>query len=231
MFPNWTLFLLKYYSLFGFHSLPFARIGGKSGNLIIFLFHVMLCVWCSICTFTSFVAEQASMEFIDSLNFFSYYIASVTCYWFIIYDSYTHRKFEQQFWNIIRRIDECFYLQDKFKMWDSLTVLLLILAGDMTVLITALVNANSIGSPSSVIMHFILLSIFDHRISFFILHLKVIEFQLDKINSELKHMKKFDEIYERIGKTHRATVEMDKHEQHRFKWIRDYYELVYHMTG
>lgn len=215
-------YLLKYCSLWGFHSIPTASVGGKSGAGVIFIVHVILCVWCSITTITTFVEERTYMEFIDSLNFFLYYITSASCYWFIIYDSRTKQRVEQKFWDIFRQINERFCFQTDFKIWDTLMAFVLIFTGDITVLITALIHKHSIGSPASVTMHCIFLSVFDHRIFFFLLHLKVITFQLKKIDSEFKHMRKL--------KTQSELMPMNKHEQHRLKWIRDYYKLVYEMT-
>lgn len=224
MFPIWMKYLLKYFNCFGFHSLPVARVGGKSGSTVIFTLHIVLCIWCSISTFTSFLEEQTFMEFIDSLNFLLYYITSASCYWFIIYDSYTKQTFQQGFWDIFQRINEHFHSQADLKIWGSLMVFILIIIGDLTVLTISLVYTNSIGTPSCVLMHCIFLSVFDHRIFFFLLHLNVIAFQLDKIDSKLKHMNKL------AVQSQFVLFEINKHELHRLKWIQDYYKLVYEMT-
>lgn len=224
MLPKWITYLLKYLSLWGFHSLPIASVGGRFGVTIIFIVHFILCIWCSISTFTTFIEEQSFIEFIDSLNFFLYYITSALSYWSIIYDSYTKQKFQQDFWNIFRRINEHFHFQVDFKIWNNLIAFIVIFMGDITFLIVTLVHEYSICSPRCVIMHCIFLGVFDHRILFFFMHLNVIAFQLEKIDSELKHMRKLD-IQSKV-----VPFEMNKHEQHRLNWIRNYYKLVYEMT-
>lgn len=150
MFPKWIKYILKYYSLWGFHSLPNASVGGKFGGKFIFIVHIILCIWCTISTFTTFIEEQSLMEFIDSVNFLLFYITSASCYWFIIYDSYTKQAFQQKFWNIFWQINETFCFQKDFNIWSYVIALIIIFTGDLSVLIISLVYEYSIGSPSCV---------------------------------------------------------------------------------
>lgn len=213
MFPKWLRNILKYFSLWSFHSVPFVKIGGTITTNVVLIFHIGLCAWCSFCAYREFIRKQALMEFIDVLNFFLYYITSASLYWFIIYDSYTKKREQQLFWETYGRANKRLRSKLNLEKGKYLTVMILLIIADVFVCAIALIR--EIKTDFGRIMHFTLLTVFDHRICFYFLHLKVIAFHLKEIQAQIKA----------ITARNSNVLSMQ-----RLHLIRDQYKLVYEMS-
>lgn len=213
MLPNWLKKALKYFRWWGFHVIPFENFGGNIKNWLILIFHIGLCTWCSFSAFNQFSRKQAFMEFIDALNFFLYYITSASLYWTILYDSYTTRNEQQMFWKIYARANERLRSELNLTKGNYFLIFSLLLAADLTACIMAIVR--EVKTDPGRIMHLTFLCVVDHRIFFYLLHLKVISYELNKIKHEIKEMS------ENI-----SNVPVN----YRFRFFREQFDLVFGMT-
>lgn len=216
MFSNRIKYLLLYYSLWSFHSISWARIGGKFIRSIVFLFQIVLCTWCSFSAFASFLEEKSSMEYLDAYNFLLYYIHCAVAYWWIIYDSYVKKSDQQKFWNIFLMDNEKFKPKFEFKIKSILIPFIIFIIGDISILGLTVIHANSVGSATNTIMRYFFMNIFDQRIFYYVFYQKVIAFQLQKIDFQLKKIRKNHPMSET------QVVEIKK--------IRDSYKCVYEMV-
>lgn len=214
MEPTWIKNLLKLYSLFGFHSISFARIGGRFFSFSVFLIHIGFCVWITYWAIETFQLKSLDINFLDAINFFLFYLIGVITYWIIIYDSYTKQNIQRTFWYNFNRINREFSAQTDLNKWQFLnafTAFILIYFASCTILLFRVL----VGDRHT--LHYGFLIVYDHRVIFYLLHLKVIIFQLKKIQNELKH------IFENVNNMHQCIDSVHK-------WMREYYRLVSEMT-
>lgn len=106
VYSKWTENLLKYFSLFGFHSIALLSCCEKSMNLLIFAIQIVVCLFCTIRTFYAFIESKSIMSFLDAINFFLYYLSCAFTYWLIILDSYTNQTVEFAFWRHFYQFNE-----------------------------------------------------------------------------------------------------------------------------
>lgn len=220
MVPQWLGLVLKYYSLWSFHFVPSVKLGGKVISCLIFLSHIVLCSWCSFITLRAFVEMRAQMEFLDSLNFFLYYIAYSASYWMIISDSCINQKYQRKFWNIHSKINNEFSSQIEFEKWNYLRPFIFLIVGNSSVFTFVLLRERNT-KLATIMMHIALLFIHDHRVFFYILHLKTIAYQLWKIEKKLENMRKSNAL---------VIQDSQFHVENQMKWVLGYYELVHKMS-
>lgn len=218
MFPKWITNVLKYYTLWGFYSISFYSIDRKYINLFAILINVSFYTWASFSFLDSFIQASNVVGILDALNMASYYICMIGTYWIIICDCISKRRFQHAFWKTCRQINENFIRQAHMNKSQILAILIIYSITDVIILLVS-IHAERVTSAKSKVMHIFFVIVFDQRVSFFIFHTIVVEFQLKNINSELMVIRK-----------HRPIIEGDSFDGGRFKWIRDYYELVFHMS-
>lgn len=220
MVPQWLELVLKYYSLWSFHFVPSVKLGGIVISCLILLCHIVLCSWFSFITLRTFVEMRAQMEFLDSLNFFLYFIAYSASYWLIISDSYINQRYQNNFWNIYSKINNEFSSQIEFEKWNYLGPFIFLIIGISSNFTFVLFRERNT-KLATIMMHIALLFIHDHRVFFYLLHLKTIAYQLWKIEKKLKNM----------GKSNALVIQDSQfHVENQFKWVLSYYELVHKMS-
>lgn len=198
--------MLKYYSFWGVHYMPAMQIGGKYTFVSIFLAQIGLGVWC-LFVVINFLAEMNTlMEHLYGLNIFFHYIGSLLTFWLMVYDSFQYRNAQFEFWYIYSRINQQFCSQTNMKKCIYLSILIVLLCVDTTYLLLSLILSNK-SSLSGKFMQYLFLNFVDNRKLFYLLHLKVLAFQLHKIELDLKHCENVS-----------------------FAWMRRYYKLIYEMS-
>lgn len=179
MFSNWIRFYLKYYSLFGFHSIDSARIGGKLTTTFIFIIQLVLGIWCMLWAFQAFEMEKRNIEYLDALNFFLFYLTTSVAYWPIIYDTYKNRRNQNAFWQRFNRINNGFIIHINADKWDFLGAFIALGVIDLILFVLTIVRALS--NHLELVFHYIFIIVFDQRIIFYLFHLKTVTFQMRKI--------------------------------------------------
>lgn len=226
MSPKWLTILLKYFSFWGFHCVPSVKFGGSTASSLIFVFHIVFCSWCSFVVLRAFAEQQAIMEFLDALNFFLNFITFAASYWLIIFDSYTNQTDQNKFWKIYSKIQEEYGHKFDMKKWDYFVPSIVLLIGSSSIYTLVLIRENITG-VATIMMNIAFLYIFDHRLFFYLLHLKAIAFQLWKIDNQLKEMMNTNPLLN--GDSERMHSIQFLHDRNQFKWIRRYYEMIYQM--
>lgn len=229
MMPKWVSYYLFYYRLYGFYPKNSKNLGGQILNSVIFIGHIILCTWCSIRAVDTFMEEQSLMEFLDAFNFFTYYLNYGLLYWLIIYDSYANRTATQEFWYIFIRFNKQFCKRMNFQAGAYLISSIALTTFNLSMFAFTIICENSVGSTMSIIMHHIFINIFDKRMLFYILHLKVIAYELMVIELELTQLEKLNRYNRKKGEKKRLF--MYELEEKEFKRIREYYGLVHEMAS
>lgn len=211
MHPKWIKYIQIFFNMIGCTSNYNGGFGENSIRYLIWSLHICTCSWCTIYAFKTFFDQLLDlMEFLDALNFLIYYIFCSTTYWLIIYDSCTKQKEESAFWQTFTHINNRFYSQSTIEKWSYLIAMICLLVADVSMLIITSIVENT-SEPYTKLMHLIFLLICDSRIFFYLLHLKVISFHLERIETESKRSKK------NCLKMH-------------LKWIQSYFNSIHEMS-
>lgn len=221
MFSKWISFVLKYCTFWGFYSPPCASLQSKLFSLSIFCLHFGLCTWCSLNYIKSFFHMQRLIEFLDVLNFLFYYVNCAIAYWFIIYDSYSKRKVQHAFWKFFERINkDLTFPTNKIANCSCLPILIKLSIADILIFFLSIIGDN-LSSSSDKIVHFIYTCVIDNRTFYFLLHMKLIAIELQKINARFPvfHQNK------QSSEVMRNVIDIP------MKKTRSYYQSVYEMCG
>lgn len=210
--------MLKYYTLWGFISIPFDSVSKKYSNWLIFVIHVGFCSWSSFNTLKSFFKAFAFIGFLNSVNVFLYILTCVGTYWLIVYDCYTKRKLQHAFWMICEKISDHFCSLELMQKSNCLTILIAYSIVDVIICLATIFGEN-VTSPSSKLVHLVFISVIDQRVSFYVFHAKLIEFQLRTISAKLTMIS-----------THESFGVSESFNGRHFKYICNYYELVHQMS-
>lgn len=216
--PKWIVYIKKYFSLYNFYTKATER---KSFRNAILCIHIGLATWCTFITLSAFVDLMQVMKLLDAMNFVIYYtnLSFTSC--IIILESYKCRVDLHVFWHIFIQINNNYYSQAKFRQRNYLLIFILTPIIDVAFTVFAIFNETT----SPIVQKFMMLIVENFsstRLLFYLLHLKVIEFQLQKIENELTNIQKFYHSTKHIGYDKRIRIQ--------FKWIRKYYELIYEMS-
>lgn len=195
MFPKWIEYILKYYSFYNFHSKSTAAIGGKLVRCLILSFHVGLSTCCTFNTFEMFAEVQSIMAHLDTLNLFSYYLSCALTYWLIIIESYAMQSVQSAFLQSFIRINEWFCSQAEMENRNYLFTTMSLPLIDVLVFAFA-ITLERTTNPVDKIIHFLFLDLLAHRMCFYLLYVKVIEFQLRKMATMLNKMQELTKYFD-----------------------------------
>lgn len=227
MIPNSVAFILKYYSLYNFHSLSSAKVGGKFIRCVILIFHVSLCTWCTINTLVYLTEMPAIMTRLDALYLLGYYCSCAMIYWLIIFKPYAIQSVQNAFWQNYLTIHNRFCFETEIKKRNNLITIVLLPVIDVVVFLIAVTNDHAT-RPSIKMMHFIYLDLCAHGMYFYVLHVKIIAFQLRQISMELKKIREF--VTYRVYQQKRSVEQNHQWIKERLNWILNYYKIVYDMS-
>lgn len=215
--PKWIDYISRYFSLYNFHTRSSKK---KSFCILTLCIQIFSAAWCTSIVFDSITELTYLMRGLDVLNFIIYYMNYSLTYWLIIYESFKHRANLQHFWHIFHQINYQHFSEAELKSRSYLIILIVTPLLDLGWIAFAICNERASAVVQKIMM-FIFMNVSVNRLLFYILHLKMIAFQLQKIEIELKTIRtscqwNFKiECNEIIG---------------RFKWIRYYYGLIYQMS-
>lgn len=212
MLPKWIINILSFYHLFGFSTIQTRK------SISVLLVHIILCSFASFTALATIIGGHAYFDQLDFVNFLLYYVASVVTYWLIIYDSCTNRRVQFRFWTIFDGMNQNYWENVEIKKGIYLTGLIALLLIDIFAFgLSFDVDKTPVLNK---MLHYFFLAVFDIRIFFYILHLKLITFQLRKIEVQLKHLKGklIEKRIRYISNQYRSAYEMSDCVNTTFSW-------------
>lgn len=214
MYPKWIVNILRFYHLYGFYMIQTE----KSISFIVLLVHIILCFFASVVALAAIIGDHSFFENLDVVNFLSYYVASVITYWLIIYDSFANRSLQFKFWNLFDRMNQNYGKSMKMKKGAYLTGCIALSLID-TIAFGLFFCDDTIPTFNK-ILHFFFLGVFDNRIFYYILHLKLIASKLQKIEIQMKHHQGSwtEKQFKLISNQYRLTYEMSDCVNMAFSW-------------
>lgn len=213
MFPKWLSNVQKYFMIWGFCTTSSVSYNYKLLNISIFLLHLILCTWCSFNCLKSFIRLRIVINFLDAFNFLVFYVNCCAAYWFIIFDFFTKRQVPHTFWANLQRINKEPKLTRQRNSWRCFIVSIKLLSIINILVWLIVLVADDLSNFNDKIMFLILICVVDHRIFFYLFHLKLIACELQRIHSKLIDPK------------------IKNYSETQLKSIRKSYKLVYEMSA
>lgn len=226
---KWIAYFLKYFSLYSFDTMSSDMKSFRTFTLCI---QIGLAAWCTLISFQSFEELLHLMEGLDALNFVLYYVNRSLMYWLIIYEVHTYRMDLRKFWRLLIQINHHYSKQASFKPRCFLLILIVTPFVDVLFTVFAILNEQTSRTVQKFMMLIFHIISFNRQF-FYLLHMRMIEFQLQKIEIELKNI---NNTVKNISKFHQSNLTdiqsnaCNKLMENRFKWIRNYYGIVYEMS-
>lgn len=180
----WINSFSKYFSLFGFHSIVSAKFGGKRFRHLTFAIQIVLCIWCTLYAFRTFIAEKRSIDFLDALNFFIFYLTTAVAYWLILYDTCKNLSIQNAFWQRFDRINDKLSVQIDLNGWDFLGAFIAICVIDLILFVLTIIRI--LNNSSDYVFHYNFIIIFDQRMFFYLLYLNAVILQMRRILQIIK---------------------------------------------
>lgn len=211
MFQNMTVYIFKYFSLCGFHSMPSMRIGGKYVRFIILLGYFAVCSWWFFSSLKTFSGLLIFMDYLDALNITLYNMTCIVTFSLIIYDSCVKQNAQNAFGRSLIEANLKYFPEMPILNWNYIITLILLLIGASLDFVYAVILYDEFNQIHHNFIQYLIFTVYDNRIFFYVLHLRVILVQLRKIQSELRLMQE------------------QTFDHYKLKWAQDYYKLIYEM--
>lgn len=215
-----------YFDLWGFCTQFKRSPRQRNYDRLSFILHIVLCT-----IFTIFLFAYLKRPVQDNLGIFNDGIklnAMLLVYWLSIIESYSSRKTQKKFWDIVQQIDQqfCSHRQVYFRIYIIKMVIYL------TCLVLFLSNYICHILPDSELHYFWFFFTsfqiyYNNRLFYYLFFLEFIKHELECIEKEVGEMLNSLER----SKLQSAKEFLKKFHIERFKWVREYYGLVCDLCG
>lgn len=236
MLPNELMFILNLFDAFGCTNSGTSQLStNRKYSFCICLVHCLMAIiltWFGFYMITEYFSLLSSSEIVNECL---QYINALVTYWLIILESIQQRTAHKYFWNVFEQIDWCFCHQSNVNLQSYLIKLISFFG--MYFLLTLCSFADSLTPSIQVDLAynglFVMCAL---RIFYYLFCLKIVNSQLNIIESELKMMelvwncnrRKFTSVpfINDIFEPANCPFELQ-----RFKWIREYFHHIYEMVS
>lgn len=219
--------ILTFFDVWGYCTGFSVLSNSRKGQFILIFVHILFATTFMLCEYVVIIELSATMGILDMINEIIQYTAALYTYWLIILDSFLYRQAHKVFWEILQRIDDCFcsqYIHLRSYLWCFIEYVLI-----SNILYLLVYLSNVFASKSATIVFVITISIWQIRISYYVLCLNVVNYQLKTIDNEISMMKCMLNVvrerkYCRLNVSKTSTFHL--FESKRIKWIQEYYFCV-----
>lgn len=227
IFSKWIVYLLKFYRILGFFTdyTPEPRINQKC-PLLLQVLHGLTGI--SLLIFgCRFIRKPELFEEVLLLaNGLIKFFCSLACYWLSVVELYAKRKSQRNFWRILERIDLHYYQHDNLQMGCYLVKLIEFMS---VITMTHIVRKHNAVFDDLLAMlvfygYYVAMEICMCRSFYYLFYVEVIKHELQIIENEVREMAE-------VSQENSAYLILKYFRKNRFKWTRDYYQLVYALTG
>lgn len=224
--------ILKFYEILSFNSQHPTTAKYHIKIRTIFFVHISIATF--FAAFKLYVLNylRSIAEPLLLLSEISQYSTVLFTYWIIIIESNKNEKNQRLFWKLFRKIDETFRSQNEMeRQWRGyLTILFVIFFVKFFAAASFSIqkNLNEFFVSSG---YFYLIALSQLRNFYYLFYLKLVQFQLQSIENELKLIvrKGTTREFDQYGFGH--TQMFKSYELNRIKWVRKFYLIVYEMSN
>lgn len=214
------LWFLKFYDICGFNTQHSTRSAHR--KKIIFYIHLFIVYFLYGLKFYILIIFKSILTPLEIVNEMLHYLTALSTYCIIVVESYAHHETQHHFWKLYEKIDKKFFNQNPIQ-WQGYTFKFIIsFIIHFLILITFIKHGRF--EPIVFIAFFYLTRVCHLRYFYYLLCLKLIEFQLKAIENEAAT------ICWKNQKFQHRNEKFSRYEMKRLKWIRELYENVYEMV-
>lgn len=185
---KWMYCLLKFYELCGLHHAMFHSTVRRPIKCIFVAFQVFLLYHFTLNGLKYILAISQFMERLGILNFTLFYGAALVSFWIVIVESYAQKPAQEAFWAHHGRLNDVGQRDSMKRQYLCKFGIHLILF-----VIMLFVSAQDQNTTDYAVMtYYVLLFMCNNRLFYFLLYLKIIEFELQRIYSDLLDCRRFE---------------------------------------
>lgn len=173
---KWLFYLLVFYELCGFHHST--RNNKKSIKYLIITVQFSLIFIFTMNGTHYILAISENFDILGKWNFVIFYFAILTTYWMVIIESYIQMPAHRSFWNVYGRLENV-------GQWKRLYLFKYALHLFTFVIMLGISTQDTMTNTGSILIHYFLLFMCNNRLFYYLLHLKLIKFELEQIKRTL----------------------------------------------
>lgn len=128
--------------------------------------------------------RKRSIDFLDALNFFIFYLTTAVAYWLILYDTCKNLSIQNAFWQRFDRINDKLSVQIDLNGWDFFGAFIAICVIDLILFVLTIIRIFN--NSSDYVFHYNFIIIFDQRMFFYLLYLNAVILQMRRILQIIK---------------------------------------------
>lgn len=232
MLPKWIHYFLLYFEFSGFGSgltIPHSR-RSKSAHFIL-AFHIIFGVMTTVSLIKYLVTRLTRNDVL--VNDYIKICIAIIVYWCSIIELYSKREIQSQFWRQFIRIDEHFCTHRSVLLKKFLFCMTACLFGMSIYFVGFFVRIVHL-IPDKMFREFWtifgILNIIDtNRLFCYLFYVKLLAYELKVIEREVKNVTSLHQINTKTIDEIENTGMTIIYQMH-FKWVREYYHLVWKMT-
>lgn len=226
MYPTWLERLMFYFDLCGLCTQFKSSPRQFNFDSLVLILHMILAT-----VFTVFTFLFLKRPIQDSLGIFNDAIklyALLLVYWLSIFDSYSKRKTQKKFWQIIEQIDQRF-CSHRHVCFKSYIIKLIVYFFFLAIFLMNYIWHILPGSELHYFWFFFtsFYIFFNIRLFYYLFFLEFIKHELKIIDHEVSEILN---TFER-NKLKGAKEFMRKFHRNRFKWFREFYGCIYDLCN
>lgn len=170
---------------------------------------------------------------LGTLNDIIKHIGSLAVYWSTLIEFNTKHCIQNEFWQKIRKIDTLFsshrHLSMRTYLW-KFRICLFTLLFICALYLQEIISKTGTGFVYFWFTHFMLITTYLNRVFFYLFCMELIKFELRAIENETKELVRTNQRGPFANAMGKCFV-IEKFQQRRFKWLRDYFQSVYEMCN
>lgn len=226
-------YLIQFFDLLCFKTQFSIKPNSGFRKYIHSIVQIALAVYFSYLSWTTFDSLLSFLDTLEATNLCIEYIITVVTYWLIIVDSYAHAKGNQIFWSLFRRIDTMNRNHNLFR-FNSFSLKL------FEFILFVVLSLGHYGYVSfffkwnvflTIMSFFVLIHTCQVKMFQYLLYLDLIIKELRTIELELKEMVRINRLVNRhYSLPLRSKSKFKTLELNRFRWIKEYFQIVSKMV-
>lgn len=234
MYPKWIKWLFLYFDLWGLCTQFRKCTNQPNFKVILFILHLVLASVATIIIvlhlLRSDIDKMARLN--DSLKFAVIFVA----HWVSLIELYSKQTLHKIFWIFVFSIDQNFCSHQQFKLTNYLNrmkIYFSLAAIAYGFYFHTLIHNSGSKFIAFWLSYSFLVLFFKTRSFYYVFYLELIKNELKMIDHELATI--LDDCNSMKSKNfmrnNQFAEQIRSFQQNRFKWIRQYYELVYNLCG
>lgn len=229
MFSKSTLFLLKYYDIWGFWTEYFKSSVWKYFLFSLYTFHVIVvAISTFFIVYLTLVPHHFPGWFILN-EIIKHYGISVT-YWSILIDSYFHRDRQRQFWKLLDRIHSNNPHKISFQMYLLKFIKHFVANVFIEVLLISHFYSESTMFLAFITVRVIFLELYQSRLFHYLLYLEIIKSKIQILEKDVENLWKMNQIsYFCKGRKLKFPIGMGFFDK--IRQIREQYQLIFDVVN